>query len=193
MKVCGVVLAGGKSTRMGTDKSLLKIKNKPVIKFITDEMKRCSEEVILISNDRSKKYDFLNISQFSDRYLDKGPLAGIETALYHVDADVFIMAACDMPFINHQIYNYLLDNLAEFDAVVPKYEGRLHPLSGIYKKSVLPKIQEQLNDDNLRIMSFFEHVNVKYVEDFTDFPSNIVQKHFFNMNNPKQYEQAKSY
>lgn len=193
MDVCGIVLAGGKSTRMGTNKSLLKINNKRVIELVVEELKLCSEEVILISNDESAVYDFLNLRQFSDRYIDKGPLAGIETAMHHVQAELFIIAACDMPFVNQQIYAYLLGEIEDYDAVIPKFAGRTHPLSGIYRKSVLPHVQKQLKNNNLRMMSFFEDVNVKYVEDFNEISDENLQKHFFNMNNPQQYEQAKSY
>lgn len=190
MNICGVVLSGGKSSRMGTNKSLLAIDNKPVIAHILEEIHKCSDEVVIIANQPSM-YKFLGVKQFSDRYINKGPLAGLETALYHVDANIFIFTACDMPFINKTVYHYLLQQLAHYDAVVPIYNNQMHPLSGIYKKNALPHIQAQIEKGDLKVKSFFEYVNTIYVRDFGNLSDELLQKHFFNMNDPVQYEKAK--
>lgn len=190
MNICGVVLSGGKSSRMGTNKSLLTIDNKPVIEHILEEIQNCSDEAVIIAN-QPLMYKFLGVKQFSDRYINKGPLAGLETALYHVDANIFIFAACDMPFISNIVYHYLLQQLAHYDAVVPIYNNQMHPLSGIYKKSVLPHIQAQIKKNDLKVKGFFAYVNVIYVRDFGNLSDSLLQKHFFNMNEPVQYEEAK--
>lgn len=191
MNICGVVLSGGKSTRMGTNKALLQLNDKPVVQGIVEELKKCTKEVVLITNDNENVYDFLNVKQYKDRYIDKGPLAGIETALYNVNANIFAFAACDTPFINSKVYSELINQLDHYDAVVPIYNKQIHPLSAIYKKEVLIKVQEQLNNNNLRIRSFFNHINVKYVQEFNHIDDDVLYKHFFNMNNPQEYEQAK--
>lgn len=190
MHICGVILAGGKSRRMGRNKSLLKIQGKTTIEHITSEIKRCSDEVIIIANEKDT-YDFLPYPKFSDRFINKGPLAGLESALYHVDADIFIIAACDMPFIEHEVYEYMLEQLGNDDAVVPVYNDRPHPLAGIYKRTVLSEITRQLEMNNLRVRSFFEDINVKFLSSFGGISEEVVTKHFFNMNHPEQYEQAK--
>src|SRR5690606_30392985 len=118
------------------------------------------------------------------------PLAGIESALYHSDAGIFIMAACDMPFVNSDVYRSLLSYIKDYDVVVPVYENQLHPLSGIYKKSVLPIIQQQLGQQKRKVKSFFDHVSVKFVDNF-DLSEEVLKKHFFNMNEPDQFEKAK--
>lgn len=193
IKLSGIVLAGGKSTRMGTNKSLLKIDGEPVIKIIVEELQTCTDEVVLITNEKPDVYDFLNVRQFSDRYKDKGPLAGIESALYNVKADVFIFVASDMPFIDRRVCSCLLEQLHGYDAVIPMYNGYKHPLSGIYKKNVYPYVKDKLDEDDLSIRGIFSHINVNYVNNFHGIPSNIVKKHFFNMNNPSQYKEAKDY
>lgn len=190
MNTCGAILSGGKSSRMGTNKSLLTIDNQPIIQKISEELKQCNDEVIVVSN-QHETYDFLGVKQVSDRYIDKGPLAGLETALYHVNADVYMFAACDMPFISSEVYKFLLQQLAHYDAVVPIYNNQMHPLAGIYKKSVLPQIQSQIEKNNLKVMGFFAYVNVIYVRDFGNLSDELLQKHFFNMNYPAQYKEAK--
>ncbi|OZU90162.1 molybdenum cofactor guanylyltransferase [Virgibacillus indicus] len=190
MRTCGVILSGGKSSRMGTTKSLLKLGERTVIEHIIEEVQSCTDEVCIVSNQPSL-YRFLNKNIYTDRYKDKGPLAGFEAAMYHNDADVFVFAACDMPFINGEVYKYLLKQLNEYDAVVPVYNDQLHPLSGVYKRDVLPNIQEQLDKDLLKVKGFFEHIKVHYIKDFGDISEKILEMHFFNMNTPSHYEQAK--
>lgn len=190
MNICGVILSGGKSSRMGTNKSLLKLGNKPVIQNISEELQACSDEVIIVSN-QHETYDFLGVQQISDRYNGKGPLAGIEAALYQFDADIYMFAACDMPFLSKEIYGFLLQHLAHYDAVVPIYNSQMHPLAGIYKKNVLSQVQAQIEKGNLKVKDFFAHVNVNYVRNFSHFPDDLLEKHFFNMNYPYQYREAR--
>ncbi|MFB4169168.1 molybdenum cofactor guanylyltransferase [Virgibacillus sp. JSM 102003] len=190
MNISGVVLSGGKSSRMGTNKSLLTLEGKPVIEHITNELQLVSHTVSVISNTPSS-FDFLNLDLYKDRYLNLGPLAGLESAIYHIDADVYICAACDMPFIHKDVYDYLLHSLGDFDAVIPIYNEKMHPLSGIYTSNVLPEIQQLLANDQLKVRELFDHINVKYVRDFGGIPEYILTRHFFNMNYPNQYEEAK--
>ncbi|HLR66276.1 molybdenum cofactor guanylyltransferase [Virgibacillus alimentarius] len=189
MEVCGVILSGGKSSRMGTNKSLLEINHKPVIKHILEELQHCSDNVMIVANEPSL-YEFLGVKLCSDRYIDKGPLAGLETALYHIDANAYIIAACDMPFISKDIYHFLLNQLDHDDAVVPIYNNHMHPLSGIYTRRALPVIQAHLEKNNLKVKGFFDDIRVNYVSDFGTLPEELLQKHFFNMNSPAEYEKA---
>lgn len=194
MYTCGVILAGGKSSRMGTNKSLLQINDqKPVIQHIHEELKRISDDVIVVTN-QPNQYDFLQTTMVGDRYFDMGPLAGLETSMYHMNAAYYIIAACDMPFVNKEIYTYLKNKLQQYDsydAVVPVFNDRVHPLAGIYKRNVLSSIQKQIHLRNLRVKSFFSDVNILYIDDFSLFSKATVEKHFFNMNYPTEFEQAK--
>lgn len=190
MDICAVILCGGQSTRMGTNKSLLEINNQKVIDILVEELKQITDSTILIANDKAP-YEYLNLPIYKDRYLDSGPLAGIEAAMHHVESKSYLFAACDMPFINKDIYKYLFQFLGDVDAVVPKYEGRVHPLASIYQRTCLPIIQEKLEEGDFRVRSFYDEINIKYVEDFDSFDSFDVKKHFFNMNNPTQYKEAK--
>lgn len=190
MNTCGVILSGGKSSRMGANKSLLTIKNKTTIEWIAAELKACTDKVALIANEQ-ERYEFLHLETYSDRYTDKGPLAGLESALHNIDADIFVIAACDMPFVNGQVYNYLLEQIKGYDAVVPIYNQQIHPLAAVYRKSVLSKIKQQLEENNLKVRGFFDHIKVNYIKAFHSIPNDKLEKHFFNMNSPVEYEEAK--
>lgn len=190
METCGVILAGGKSTRMGTNKALLKIDNRTVIEKVASELQLVCDKVIIVTN-VPDDYRFLDFDLIGDRYINKGPLAGIESAMYHYVANQYIIAACDMPFINRHIYRYLINNLTSYDAVVPKYGNRVHPLSGIYRRNVLKNIQEHIENENLKIRSFFAHINIHIIDKFNNIDKTLLDYHFFNMNNPEEYQQAK--
>ncbi|SES79322.1 molybdenum cofactor guanylyltransferase [Oceanobacillus limi] len=190
MKVCSVVLSGGNSSRMGTNKSLLKLNGKTVIESIIKQLERCSDEIVVSANN-NKDYDFLSVPIINDRFNNKGPLAGMEAALYYIKADYYVIAACDMPFVDSKVYRYLINNIGSHDAIIPVYQGRIHPVSGVFKRDVLPHIQHLLNRDQLSIRKLFNHINVKFMEEFTTIPSSQLENHFFNMNKPADYEKAK--
>lgn len=190
MKVCGVILSGGKSSRMGTNKSLLPIGEKRSVEHVADTLREVTDDMIIIANEENT-YDFLGIEQYKDRYTDKGPLGGLEAALYYKEADAFIVSACDMPFVHPDIYRYLYSQLKDHEAVVPIFQGQMHPLSSVYRKSVHQKVETQIKQDNLRVRSFFDQIDVHYIEAFPSISASVLHKHFFNMNHPNEYEQAK--
>ncbi|MFA1820764.1 molybdenum cofactor guanylyltransferase [Virgibacillus oceani] len=190
MTVTGVILSGGKSSRMGKNKSLLSIENKKVIQHIHDELTSCTDDLVIVANEPSA-YSFLTSNIVSDRFPGKGPLAGLETAFFHKKADAYVVSACDTPLIKREVYKYLLSRLHDYEAVVPVFNEQTHPLSGIYRRSVLKAVQQQLDKDELKVKSFFKNIHVNYVDDFAMISTEVLQQHFFNMNTPSDYEQAK--
>ncbi|WP_281251613.1 molybdenum cofactor guanylyltransferase [Virgibacillus phasianinus] len=190
MKICSVILAGGHSTRMGTNKALLPLGNKSVIEYIADEMESINSKVVINSNNAAI-FSHLGLPIIKDNYLDQGPLAGMEAALSQVDVDICIFSACDTPFVNRQVYYHLLGQLSEYDAVVPVYEDTMHPLSGIYRKRIALRVRKQLAGGERKVRKLFDHINIKFVDEFGDIPPYVLVRHFFNMNNRAQYEKAK--
>ena len=190
MHIQGVILAGGKSTRMGTDKALLSLHNKKVVEHIIEEMKNITPDIIIISN-QPELYESYGYPIYKDRYKDKGPLAGLETAFYHMKGDIAVITPCDTPFIQHAIYEDLLRNIQPYDAVVPKYNGRLHPLAGVYRRSVHPFIETCIQNNQLQVKSFFDKIDVLYQEDFNMVNDSLLEKHFFNMNTVEEFNEAK--
>ncbi|MEC5422520.1 molybdenum cofactor guanylyltransferase [Virgibacillus sp. C22-A2] len=190
MRTCGVILSGGKSSRMGTNKALLKLGNKKVIEHIADELQSLTDEVIIVTNEPSL-YTFLDLQLICDRHQDKGPLAGLESAFHHINADTFVVAACDMPFVKQSVYAHLLQQTENYDAAVPIYNRQIHPLSAVYKRSVLPLMQQRLENNELQVKGFYDQIHVNYINEYGDLADEVVRKHFFNMNNPEEYEQAK--
>lgn len=187
-----IILAGGKSSRMGTNKSMLRLKEKTVIEAIRDTLSPLVKDIIIVSN-QPEVYAFLGLPVVEDNIKDKGPLAGLQAGLEASKHDTNLIVACDMPFISATIAKALLQDSKDVDAVVPVIQEKLHPLFAVYKKSITHEVTTCLENDNLRIRSLLEKLNVRYVDENKLDPHGLIdlKKSFFNMNYPSDYDLAK--
>ena len=187
-----IILAGGKSSRMGQNKALLPINGLANIERIKNQLASTFENIILVTNDK-EKYRFLNIPTVSDNYENKGPLAGIEAGLLASNNDVNIVVACDMPFISMSLARLLVEQSVGYDAVVPLINGKQHPLFAVYKKSVLAELVGCLHTNQLRVIHLLERIKVNYVSEEKLLNKEIdnIDQIFYNMNHPSEYEEAK--
>lgn len=194
MKAGVIILSGGKSSRMGTNKALLKIAEKPNVERIKEEMANHFENITLVANDL-EAYQFLNIKMVCDQYPGQGPLAGIHAGLKASDSEINLIVACDMPFVSAGLGVILVENLKEYDAVVPVIAGRQHPLFAVYHKRIVSEIENSLESSRLRMKHLLEHLNVLYMteKDFQKYGDKSLDRIFFNMNHPDEYEHAKKW
>lgn len=189
----GIILSGGKSSRMGTNKSLLKINQKPNIERIKEELEKLVSEIILVSNDPDT-YQFLQVKTVSDVYPGQGPLAGIHAGLLASPYDVNLVVACDMPFISTELGSILLRASENYDAVLPVIFGKHQPLFAVYRKDICAKIETCIHEQELTVRGLLNQLNVRYITE-SDLPEHIqhqLDKYFFNMNRPEEYEVAKT-
>lgn len=191
METTGIIIAGGKSSRMGTNKALLKIGGKTVIEKIVEELKQTVTEVIIVTN-TFEEYEFLGIPMFEDKWKGMGPLAGIHAGLQASNTNKNLVVACDMPFISSELGTVLLKFLDDFQAAVPKMAGQLHPLFAAYQKDVEEEVYKSLQNEQLRIRQFLQNVNAKIVteDDLNKVGFHYHECHFFNMNHPEEFEEA---
>ena len=184
-------MAGGKSSRMGRNKALLKIDGKTVIEHIAAELKKTVTDLMIVTN-TLEDYQFLNLPMVKDEWKEMGPLAGIHAGLKASKTDRNLVVACDMPFVSSELGRILLGFLDQFDAAVPNISGQLHPLFSAYRKDVHEEINLSLQKQELRIRQFFQKINTKIVleEDFQKLNFAYQNHHFFNMNHPEEFEEA---
>ncbi|MFL6559710.1 MAG: molybdenum cofactor guanylyltransferase [Bacillus sp. (in: firmicutes)] len=194
MMAAAIILSGGKSSRMGTNKALLKINKKTNIERITDTLKGSFNDIILVTNN-PEHYQFLGLPMVTDIYPGQGPLAGIHTGLLASKFDVNFIAACDMPFVSGELAEVLVNQCGDYDAVIPIINGRQHPLFAVYQKRVTKEIAHSIEAGRLRIKQLLEQLHVKYVteENLQAYCSNDLERVFFNMNHPNEYENAKKW
>jgi len=155
--------AGGKSSRMGTDKSFVNFHGQPMIEVIIDRLTGLGDEVILITNNQTD-YTHLGLPIFGDIYEDHGPLAGIHTAVFHAQHPHILMVACDMPWLNRDLLAYMISQKETADIIVPRWQKFPEPMHAIYSKKCLPAIEADLDAKLLKIIGFYRNVSVNYVE-----------------------------
>ncbi|OEF99183.1 molybdenum cofactor guanylyltransferase [Vulcanibacillus modesticaldus] len=193
MNAGAIILAGGKSKRMGTNKALLEINGRKVIEMVKDRLAEVFSEIILVTNNM-EEYDFLGLPMVEDKIKGRGPLAGIHAGLSTSSFDINLIVACDMPFISPELAVYLIGQIEEYDVVTPKITGEIHPLFSVYNKSTLPIIEKHLLKDKLKIKELLKQLNVRVVteEEIKYFLDDNLENLVFNMNSPMDYESVKS-
>ena len=192
MKAAAIILSGGKSSRMGTNKALLKINEKTNIERIADTLRRSFNDIILVTN-HPEEYQFLGVQMVADHYPDQGPLAGVHAGLMSSNYDTNFIVACDMPFVSGQLAEALVQKCADYDAVIPVIHGIQHPLFAVFQKRVTTEVAKRIEAGRLRMKHLLDTLNVLYVteKDLEDYSSTYLERVFFNMNHPNEYEDAK--
>ena len=193
--ITGIILCGGKSSRMQTNKALLKFSDKTVIEIVLTEMKKVFDEVFISAND-CDDFEFLNIPIVKDIQIHRGPLSGIFSALKESNTEKNFITTCDLPLITHQLIDYISNLISEKEIIIPTIYGEVQRLFGIYNKSLIKKIEaifEQSKvDKNIKgsIYELHERASVDNVE-ITHLA--FYNDHaFFNMNAPDDYEIIKN-
>lgn len=169
MQLSILILAGGKSTRMkGKDKANLTFHGETFLEGLYERLKPCSSQ-IMISEGKLTKRDYdgeLAKAEFvRDIYEDRGPLGGLYAGMCESEQEYLAVVACDMPYFDIEVIKYLMTfDQEEYDAIVPTITERIQPLAGIYKKRLLPKIKEQLEEGDNMMKHFLRNIRVRYVE-----------------------------
>ncbi len=169
------ILAGGKSSRMGQDKALIKIGNERIIEKLSKELSFFSEVIISAGNKDS--YKDLGIPIVCDEHKDIGPMEGIYQVLLHAKEDYVFICAADMPFISREIVSYLSGYISsDHECYVITDDEHIQPLCAIYSKKVLPVIEELISKGEYRLREIFKRTGTKYISlEFTRFDKKTVQ------------------
>jgi len=182
MGYSGIILAGGKSSRMGQEKGLLLYKNKPFVAHLIELLRFYCDEIIISSN--SSNYEQFNTKIIPDEYKNCGPLGGLHSALKESKSQKNIVVPCDMPLISLQLLKLLTRDTRAFDLLYMKNKDETFPLNAIYKKSCLPFIENQLNKKRYRVQDILPLVNSKSIELDLDLSSKL-----FNVNTKEDFNQ----
>ncbi|MBL7898849.1 MAG: molybdenum cofactor guanylyltransferase [Crocinitomicaceae bacterium] len=157
-----LILAGGKSTRMGQDKGLMELDGKPMISYVIDVAKKISERILIVANLES--YNQFNLPVIKDVVVEKGPIGGIYSGLKKSETEYNLVLSCDIPFIHQGVLEFLVESSTGYDITVASQEGKLHPLVGVYRKTCLPVIKKHLNEDKLKLTLLFDELKTRLVE-----------------------------
>jgi len=183
-----LVLVGGKSLRMGRNKGYLELGGKRVIDWVLECFIGLAGEIIIVGS--KEKGSNIDMPYVKDEYPGAGPLAGIHAGLKKAKYGKVFVAAWDMPFITPELVRYLVDQLNDFDAVVPLFREKLQPLCAVYNKRCITYIEDSLKNGNNRVTSFLKSVRAKYIEEIEIKKIASPDVVFFNINTPGDYDKA---
>jgi len=179
--IYGYILAGGKSSRMGTDKGLLLFEGKAMIQYVIEQMQAVFSKLVLVSN--NPEYEKFGLEVIPDLIKDSGPAGGIYTALKHSKAKLNFMVSCDMPFITKEAIAFIIENTNESQIVLLENQGKIEPLFGIYSKDCENIWLELIQQNTIKLQKMVSHFNLKTIPVENN---EIFKKSFFNNINTKE-------
>jgi molybdopterin-guanine dinucleotide biosynthesis protein A len=187
--ITGVILAGGKSSRMGQNKALMSLGGDRLIDRVVHVLRGIFAELLLVTN-RPELYADLGVPMVSDVFPEKGSLGGIYSAVYHAPAPCCFVVACDMPFLQATVMRYLIDQMADHDVVIPDVHGEMQPLHAVYSKACLAPMRRRLDANRLKIIDFLPEVRVRVVTTGEMTPFDPELRTFQNLNTPAEFHAA---
>ncbi|HWR33008.1 MAG TPA: molybdenum cofactor guanylyltransferase [Chitinophagaceae bacterium] len=156
-----IILAGGKSSRMKTDKGLVFFNGKMLVQHVIESLKKITGSIIIISgNPAYKQFGYPCIE---DELKDRGPLGGIYTGLVHSISKKNLFVGCDMPFLSERLLKKLINKCGEEDVLLAGYAGQAEPLCSVYDKNCMAHIRSLLEQNQLKITTALEGLKIRVV------------------------------
>lgn len=149
MNTTGIILAGGKSSRMGEDKGLISFRGKLMIEHVINVLEQFSIPIIIIAN--NDDYNQFGYPVYSDIISDRGPAGGIFTGLTHTKTETNIIVSCDSPLITSQLIENLLEAHDGHQITMPRFKDKTHPLIGIYERNSLETFKSNIEKEELKL------------------------------------------
>jgi molybdenum cofactor guanylyltransferase len=186
-----LILAGGKSTRMGTDKAFVMLDGQTLLVRALQLGRSVSADVRIVGE--AAKFQSL-APVVEDIFHDCGPLGGIHAALRATAADLNLMLAVDVPFVTRAVLDFLISRARSSDAVVtvPQCGGRLHPLCAVYRREFADKVEKALRAGRFKIDALFEARTTLVISECELDAGRFSGAMFRNLNTPEELEQATS-
>jgi molybdopterin-guanine dinucleotide biosynthesis protein A len=155
----GIILSGGKSTRMGGEnKAFLSINGEVVIERVLKLFKELFDETIIVTNSPLEYLDY-DVHIVTDIIKGKAALGGIYTGLFYASSEYCFVSACDMPFLDKRFVEYMISRIEGHDIIVPHATDGLQPLHAIYSKKCIPLMKKLIDRDELKIRILYKKMN----------------------------------
>ena len=186
-RVTGIILAGGKSSRLGRDKASVDVGGQRIIDRVIGALQSSCDEVLIIG-DRPERQNELSLPKCiqyrSDDLKGRGSIGGLYTGLKASDTLWSLVVACDMPFISRELIRFMLSIISKnrCDAIVPVINGRYQPTHALYNSTCIPFIEKNISSGNFRMDSYFDEI---YLEEISEDVINSIkgaELSFFNVN-----------
>ncbi|KDR94865.1 molybdopterin-guanine dinucleotide biosynthesis protein A [Peptoclostridium litorale DSM 5388] len=183
-----IVLAGGKSSRMGFDKQFISINERRLMDSIVSRLSRVFDDIVIVSN-TPKIYMGISYNVVTDSIRGKGPLGGIHAGLKAAKYKYCYLMACDMPNINFDYIDYMKNSIklevesgVDIKACVTRQNIWVEPFNAFYSKDMISDIEDHLKGSRMSVLSLLEKLDTLYVEEESARRFSPCWDMFFNMN-----------
>src|SRR5690242_5350819 len=160
-KITAIILAGGKSSRMKTDKGFVNFNGKMLVEHVIDALKKITNNIFIVT--QNPAYEKLGLPCYADIYKEKGALGGIYTGLVNSHMQKNIVVGCDMPFLSTHVLQELINNCEGVDALISMHKGLEEPLCSVYDKSCIPHFKALLEQDRLKITDALQGLRIRMI------------------------------
>lgn len=181
------ITIAGMSSRMGSDKAKLILGRNTFLQWIMLSIKNMGYQPILIT--KKQDYTKYDVPSIPDYHPQIGPLGGLYQSLIHAPTSYVCYLSCDIPLLPEQVLQSLMNQAANKPCVIVGFKDRIYPLIGIYHKSILPAITEQIQNKNYKMMDFLQKINKQILPVDAWIDDEIL----LNCNKPEDLEKLKTY
>lgn len=194
MDISSVILAGGKSLRLGHDKITEKVGNVTLLEKAISRIDSLSKDIVIVTAEERSFKEFADnnkVKTVADIFPGRGSLGGIYTGLKKSETFYNLVIAADMPFLNGELLAYMTEVAEGFDFVIPKIGTFFEPLHAIYSKNCVTPIETMIRKTRRVIIELFDFVKVRYVEAEEIDRFDPEHLSFFNINTVEDLELAR--
>jgi molybdenum cofactor guanylyltransferase len=184
-KMTGIILSGGRNSRMGVNKAFLEVEGTRLIDKALRIYRGIFAEIIIVTNDPLTYLEFSDATIITDIYKKKGALGGIFSGLFYASNQYSFVIACDMPFLNKDFIQYMTGLAGHHDIIVPETPEGRQPLHAVYSRNCLPAIKKLLEADKLKISGFYRDMRLLTVTEKEINPFDKDGRLFLNLNTPE--------
>jgi len=179
-----IILAGGNSSRMGTDKALLTLNGKTFVQTLYDNLKNICNEVIISTNNPDIRISGAKV--LADEIKNIGPIGGLYTCLKQIKNDRTFIVTVDTPLVSKKLLQEIFSQSGTYDISVIKHNNKVHPLIGIFHKNISKLLETEITQKKYKVMKLIEKANHQIIS-----VCNEYEKELFNVNNKEDYEYLK--
>jgi molybdopterin-guanine dinucleotide biosynthesis protein A len=194
LSLTAIILAGGKSSRVGLNKSKdqIKLAGRPLIDWVISKLislDNLTEENIIIVGSKEKYPNFKRVVE--DIFPQRGPLGGVFSGLKASTSQYNLVVGCDMPFLKVELLQYMRDKISSNDIIIPRYaKNYIEPLCAIYSKKCLEIIEKNIQSGILSVRRIFPHLRIKFIEEEEIKKFDPKFYSFFNLNFKHDFKKA---
>ena len=174
---------------MGTAKALLLFDGQPLIVHVVATLRRLFTDLVVVASP-GQDLPSMPVTLVRDEVAYQGPVGGLCYGLSAATEQICFVTACDSAFLSPGLISHLVSRSADYDVVVPHWQGRFQPLHAVYRRSVLPLLEDQLARGELRPVILFDRVRTLRIDEDEIRRFDGDGSSFFNMNTPADYQEA---